>query len=136
MTIYQRLWLSLPPGLLCLADAALTLRGQPLSYWTGGFSDVLELNPLGYVLLVFHPLAFVAGVAVYMAILLAAILRLPARWAVLLAFVLSIGHLIGGAGWLAREGVVGCLLAIGLIVAGERLVGLSWRKSGQELARS
>lgn len=134
--VHQRLWLSLPPTVLCLADAALTLRGQPLNYWTGGFSEVLELNPLGYVLLAFHPLAFAAGVAIYMAILLAAILQLPARWAVLLAFVLSIGHLIGGAGWLAREGVVGWLFAVCLIVASERLVGLSWRKSGQEFARS
>jgi hypothetical protein len=130
MTLQQRLWLALPPVLLCVADAALTLRGQPREYWQGDFSRVLEFNPLGHVLLAYHPWAFAAGVAVYLVFFLILMQLLTRRWIILLTFVLSIGHAIGGAGWLAREGSVGWILALCFIVAAERLVGLSWRMSG------
>lgn len=135
MTIQQRLWLALPPVGLCLADAALTLWSQSPDYWRGDYAQVLEFNPLGHVLLASHPLAFAGGIAVYVVLVLALLLGLTRRWAVLLAFALSVGHAIGAAGWLAREGFAGFLIAVGLIVAAERLVGLSWRKSGWELAR-
>ena len=130
MTFHQRLWLFLPPVVLCVVDAALTLRGQPREYWSGDFSQALEFNPLGHVLLAHHPLTFAIGVAVYLAFFLMLVQLLSARLAIFIAFALSIGHAIGGAGWLMREGVVGCLLALGLIVAAERLVGLSWQRGG------
>jgi hypothetical protein len=130
MDFHQRLWLAMPPVLLCVADAALTLWGQPREYWQGDFSRVLEFNPLGHVLLAYHPWAFAVGVAGYLAIFLILTQLLTRRWMILLTFALSIGHVIGGAGWLAREGITGCLLALCFIIAAERLVGLSWRMSG------
>jgi hypothetical protein len=136
MSIPQRLWLALPPFVLCVADAALTLRGQSAAYWNGDYASVLELNPLGRVLLERHPAAFVVGIAVYLGLLVAAALLLPRRGAILLTFVLTVGHVIGGAGWLAREGIIGFLLAIAFIVVAERLVGISWRRSGMDSSNS
>lgn len=130
VTFHQRCWLFLPPALLCVGDAALTLWGQSAEYWSGNFANVREFNPLGYALLAFHPLAFALGIAFYLGLLGIAMQFLARRWVVLLAFALSIGHAIGGAGWLAREGFVGCILALCFIVAAERMVGISWRKSG------
>lgn len=130
MTFHQRLWLAFPPALLCVADAALTLRGQPSAYWQGDFSQVLEFNPLGHVLLTYHPWAFAVGVAVYLVFFQLLMQLLIRRWVILLSFALTLGHVIGGAGWLAREGIVGWILAVCFIVAAERLVGISWRMSG------
>ena len=130
MNSHQRLWLFLPAALLCVADAALTLRGHPHEYWSGNFSQALEFNPLGHVLLAYHPLAFAVGVAGYLIFFWTVVHLLPARWAVLLTFALSLGHAIGGAGWLVREGILGCVLALCFVFAAERVVGVSWRKSG------
>jgi hypothetical protein len=104
--------------------------GNLASIGRATFHRALEFNPLGHVLLAHHPLTFAVGVAGYLVIFGLIMQLLPARWATLLAFALSIGHAIGGAGWLVREGIVGCLLALCLIVAAERLVGLSWQQGG------
>lgn len=132
MTFHQRLWLFLPPVVLCVVDAALTLRGQPREYWSGDFSHALEFNPLGHVLLAHHPLTFAIGVAIYLTFFLMLVQLLSARLAIFTTFALSVGHAIGGAGWLVREGMIGCLLALGLIVAAERLVGFSCIKASVE----
>src|SRR5437899_1167445 len=42
----QRLWWCLPAVVLCVADGLLTLWGQPVAYWSGGFAVVREGNPL------------------------------------------------------------------------------------------
>jgi len=126
----QRFWLSFPPVVLCLADAGLTLWGQSPAYWHGNFATVREFNPLGHILLAFHPAAFAIGIGVYLFLTLLLLIWLPQRWSVGLAFAMSLGHVVGGASWLAREGLDGWLLALILVVISERLVGISWRKAG------
>ena len=90
----------------------------------------------GHVLLAHHPLTFAVGVAVYLGLFLILVQLLSVRLAIFITFALSVGHAIGGAGWLVREGIVGCLLALCFIVAAERLVGTCWRKSGLAAANA
>jgi hypothetical protein len=58
--------LCLPPVALCLLDATLTLTGQTEFYWAGDYSQVNEGSPTFHQLLSIHPLAFVAGQAVWL----------------------------------------------------------------------
>jgi hypothetical protein len=129
MTLSSRLVLWITLFALASVDAGLTLRGQPARYWQGDYASVQELNPLGRVLLQCHPLAFGLSAVVESAavglLLLIRPTRLVVRSAVLLAFL----HAFGAAGWFVRASWPGCLVACALLVAAERFLTLSWRRS-------
>src|SRR4051794_29710985 len=91
----RRLWLALPPLLVCLADQVMTLSGQPAAYWAGDYSKPQEGSPQGYWLLAQHPLAYVAGAAGYMFAFTVVIMFLPRLMAQMLAVGLVMGHAWG-----------------------------------------
>jgi hypothetical protein len=126
MVFRERLWLCLPPALLCLADAALTLWGQPSVYWASDYVSAEELNPVGYLLLAHHPLAFVAGVFCWLGVFAAGVLLLSRRLAILLSVVVAFGHALGGASWLARSGGWGWLLAVAFLLVAAEGIRNSW----------
>src|SRR5207253_5968731 len=96
----RRFWLCGPAVLFCLLDATLTLAGQDPEYWQGTRTQVNEANPVGHWLLSWHELAFVAGIAVWMAVFTTATLRLPAPFAALVALSVAVAHTVGAATWL------------------------------------
>jgi hypothetical protein len=123
----RKLWLCLPPLLIALLDAALTLHGQSEPYWSGDFSQPLELNPVGAWLLLQGPLTFALGVLFYALGLCSIMLILPGRPAFWLAVLMVLGHGVGVASWLLRLGPTGFLLALFFLLTTERLARLCWR---------
>ena len=75
---HRFLGLCLPPLLLSVLDATLTLNGQSPEYWSGVYTAANEASPTMNHLLQIHPLAFVAGIVVWSAAFLTVILS-PAR---------------------------------------------------------
>ena len=49
------------PAIACAADVTLTLLGQPAAYWSGDWTGVQEFNPAARILLLAHPMLFVAA---------------------------------------------------------------------------
>src|SRR5688572_28953523 len=100
--------LCLPPSLVSALDGALTLAGQPAEYWqafdaTGrpDAAPVYEVSPTFHYLLATHPLAFAAGGAAEIAVLVGLILLLPRPLALTLSLAAVIGHAWGSTTWLA-----------------------------------
>jgi len=95
----QRLWWCLPAVVLCVADGLLTLWGQPVAYWSGGFAVVREGNPLAAWLLSVHPLAFAAAGVPYLLVVLGTVMVLPRRWAVAAAVGVALAHAFAVGVW-------------------------------------
>jgi hypothetical protein len=129
MTFSCRLWLCLPPAALAVLDGILTLCGQSSDYWSGDFSAVCESNPLAWVFLRWHPLAFVLGLAAWTLAILFAGAAMPRLFAVPVLFTVFVVHSLGGASWLVRYGGWGWVLGMGLLIAAERVLALTWRKA-------
>jgi hypothetical protein len=91
----QRLWLCLPPLLVCLGDQAATLWGQPSEYWAGHYSTTAEQSPHGSWLMARHPLAYLGAALGYMFLFTVVIVLLPRRLAWVAALALVLGHTWG-----------------------------------------
>jgi len=102
-----RWWLCLPPSLLYLLDVAITLAAQEPAYWGGHTTVLYEANPLAYRLLTLHPAVFAATAVAWWVLFVALICRLRKEFAVVLAFVLTVGHATGAARRLLQGGVPG-----------------------------
>ena len=92
--------LPLLPIAVCLLDVALTLYGQPNSYWQGDYGTVLEGNPVPRYFLEIHPLAFAVLVVFWITCFSVAILFLPRGWATRARRLIVIGHSIGAISWM------------------------------------
>lgn len=109
--------LLLLPLAACAADVAFTLLGQPPAYWARDRSAVLEFNPAARWLLLLHPAAFVAAAVVSSAIVAGLVLRASAGLAWGVSLLVTIGHSVAVAAWLARMGPAGWAAAVGLLLA-------------------
>jgi hypothetical protein len=125
----ERLWWCLPALVLCAADGLITFWGQPAAYWSGGFVEVNEGNPLAAWLLTVHPLAFAASAVPYLLVVLGIVVVLPRRWAAAVAVALASAHALAVGLWclvLLRQGLLP-LAAGGLVLV---VLGvLMWRRS-------
>ena len=90
------------PILFAFADGAVTLVGQPVEYWAGGFHAVEELNPIGVWLLGIHPAAFAAGLVVWIGVVTALLSLLPWRIARVVGCAVLVSHGIGLCSWLIQ----------------------------------
>ena len=126
----RRLWLCGPAVLFCLLDATLTLAGQDADYWQGARTQVNEANPVGRVLLGWHELAFVAGILVWVAVVIGATLRLPAPFAALVALSVAVAHTVGAATWVLMWSMWpwSLVAAIGLLVAADSTIWFCWTR--------
>src|SRR5262245_55568262 len=95
----RRLWWCLPVTVFCAADGLLTLWGQPPDYWSGGYSQVREGNPLAAWLLTVHPLAFAASGVPYLVLVVGVVLMLPRRWAAAVALGVTAAHAFAVGVW-------------------------------------
>ncbi|MFO0873945.1 MAG: hypothetical protein U0575_08245, partial [Phycisphaerales bacterium] len=118
----RKLWLCLPPAVLCVIDQSVTLWWQPAAYWRGDYAMAREMNPHYGWLLRQHPLAFEAGVVAWIVAFSAAILWLPRRWAFACALAITFGHTWGAGGWLAGNLAMGYWAALALCAMSAVLV--------------
>lgn len=130
-TLRQHLWLCVAPLALYLVDIAITLLGQPATYWAGDHASVVEGNPVARAVMRIGPgtfaLALLAWGVAFTLVL--AFWRHPL--AVVLAFVVTFAHAVCAGTWFLQAGpVLGPVLAIGLLVASERLLDWTWRRAG------
>lgn len=85
--------------ILILADACSTLIGQPDKYWQD-YSKHWEANPLGKILLKWHPMAFVAGL-IFWALIISCLIRLlPKILSQFIFLILFLGHSWAVFSWL------------------------------------
>lgn len=131
---HHRFWLCASPLALCLLDQTITLAGQPEAYWSGLRSTACEGNPLFCWLLQQHPLAFEAGILVWIMLFCSLIIWLPRRAAMVIAIAVVLGHTWGTATWLCWQVRHGYWIAIGLFLASAILIVWSWEKLGGKAA--
>ena len=122
------LGLCLPPALLALFDAALTLFGQSAAYWAGNYAQVNEQSPTFHQLLATHPLAFTAGLVAWVLVFSGLILLLPQTLAMTASIAVAIGHTWGATTWLIYRFEFGYQTCNGLflLTAFVLAVGIRW----------
>ena len=129
------------PAAMTLADATVTLSGQPADYWLNGFQTVLEINPIASFFLKLHPAVFVAFVIIWIVVFNTLLLVLPTNWSKIMALMILLGHTFGMATWIVHR-PHGLLLVIGVAAAArvlaiplldlDRTVETSARRSRQK----
>ncbi len=128
--------LCLPPIPFCLLDASLTLIGQSADYWGGDYARVNEASPTFNHLLAIHPLAFLAGIAVWLGVVVGFLLLVPDTLALIASIAVVFGHTIGAASWLLWRFQYSYQLCNGLFLLSAVVLGLSirygWRAAPAE----
>ena len=128
--------LVVPPLALYLCDATITLLHQTPGYWAGRFDEVREGNPFFREMLVRHPAIFLAFIVAWGVAFSVILLRWRHPLAKVMAFLLTLGHAVGTGSWLIGHGAIGWAAALALLVASERLLEWSWRKSAPVRSRA
>jgi hypothetical protein len=115
---------------LWLLDVILTLVGQSSEYWAGNFSDARELNPLFYWFLSNGPDVFLVAAIAYILLLVVILLLVPLKIAIITAYIVSIAHLIGAAGWMLQMNLrmAGIVLTILLFIFAKIVLDKEWQK--------
>ena len=127
----SRLWLVVAPTAACGADVVMTLLGQSRTYWSGGFSDIVEFNPLARLLLGLHPSVFIAAACLSSLLVGAIIVWANRPLAVFCSFFVTFCHAVAAASWLLRSGsIAGIAGAIVLLVVAERVLSRTWDRAG------
>ena len=121
------LGLCLPPLLFAAIDGTLTLAGQSAEYREGTYSPVNEASPTFHHLLGIHPLAYVAGLLVWMGIYVGVILLLPGTLALIVSIAVTLGHSAGAATWLLWRFQYGYQACNGLFLLTAVALGLGIR---------
>ncbi len=122
------LGLCIAPLLFCLLDVTLTLVGQTAEYWRGGYhAHVIEGSPTPHFLLSIHPLAFVAGMLVWIMSFLGLLLLLPETLALILSIAIVMGHAVGAATWIFYRFRFGYQICDGLFLLAAVAIGSSIR---------
>ncbi|HEV3257016.1 MAG TPA: hypothetical protein VG013_09070 [Gemmataceae bacterium] len=115
---------------MCALDAGLTLIFQPAAYWAGQFEKVNEFSPLDRWMLMQHPLAFVAGVSVWITGISLVLLWLPTRASLALAVTLVLGNATGASWWIGARLPGGFWIGYGLFLVIAVLVVATWVQAG------
>ena len=128
----RKLWLCVPPLALCLIDQTITLAGQSRAYWAGLRSNAVEDNPFFRWLLQQHPLAFEAGIVVWILLFCSIILLLPRLGAMVVSVAIVLGHTWGTASWLCWKVRHGYWIMLGMFLASAILIVWTWEKFGRK----
>ena len=125
----SRLWVCVAPVALCLLDQSVTLAYQPAQYWAGDYLQAQEACPPFRWLLQSHPLAFEAGVAIWIAAFAVVIFALPRRAARTVALALVIGHTWGASSWIHEFVPAGYWVVIALFIGSAALTVATWDRA-------
>lgn len=98
----DRIWLCAGAIGISAMDVAVTLLGQPATYWAQGYQFIREDNGLANWLLAVHPAAFLAGNLIWVCSYCLAIGLLPLKAARTLAFTVMLGQGIAVSTWIVR----------------------------------
>ncbi|MEZ6142474.1 MAG: hypothetical protein R3B84_18095 [Zavarzinella sp.] len=123
----SRFWLMIPPVVVYLTDFCQTLAGQPSPFWQGNYGLAVEHNPLLKPVLAHGPWVFTGVVACWLMIQCLLLLRLPSRWAFVIAFVMTLFHAIGASSWLVRNSSWGYLWAGLFLLITSETTRTCWR---------
>ncbi|MHC4084519.1 MAG: hypothetical protein ACYSWZ_03185 [Planctomycetota bacterium] len=120
----------IPCLFLWLFDVATTLAGQSAGYWAGNFSGAKELNPLFFWFLSKGPDVFIVATVVYIFILVVILFLVPLRIAIMTAYIASIVHMVGVAGWMLqmKGRMVGIILTILLFISVKIVLDKEWQR--------
>ncbi|MFT3781221.1 MAG: hypothetical protein QM790_04330 [Nibricoccus sp.] len=116
-----------------VSDFALTLAGQPTSYWKD-HSHPLEGNSLVAWAMRHGPAAVIAGWSVYAALAFALVKLLPGRFGMIAAFTFIFAHFSAASGWLIyifHVGVTGVYLFSLAVAAMLVAVGMEMKRPNQ-----
>ena len=127
MKTRRKLLLCIPPLILCLIDQTITLIGQTPAYWSGDYSNAREANPWFNWLLRQHPLAFEAGILLWIVVFVCAILFLPRLVSMVISVAIVLGHTWGTATWLCLKYTHGYWITIGMFVLSGIVIVASWQ---------
>jgi len=131
----NKLWLVVAPLAVLALDVALTLIGQGPGYWGGNYHLANEASPPGHWLLTRHPVAFIAAMAAWAALLCLVMWALPVRLTKTVSLALTIGHTWGAASWLPRVVSVEYWSTIALFVVAAAAVVLTWEQYEKPLRK-
>jgi len=126
MKTRRKIPLCIPPLILCLIDQTITLIGQTPAYWSGDYSNAREGNPWFSWLLRQHPLAFEAGILLWIVVFTCAILFLPRFVSMVLSVAIVLGHTWGTASWLCLKYTHGYWYTIGVFILSSIVIVVSW----------
>ncbi len=104
------------PLILSLIDLAVTLHFQPVEYWQGNRSVVVEGNPIARLALSIHPLWIIPGFIGWYGLVFPLIFKTPAWFGLRLSIFLVLGHLTMISGWLIRNSPDGILYSCFVVV--------------------
>ncbi|OWK36679.1 hypothetical protein [Fimbriiglobus ruber] len=121
------LGLCLPPIAFSVLDGSLTLAGQTAEYWGGAYTQANEASPTFHYLLAAHPLAFVGGHLVWVAVFVGIILLLPDTLALIVCIAVTLGHTVGTATWVLWRFHYGYQACNGLFLLAAIALGLGIR---------
>jgi len=111
-----------------MLDQLLTLWGQSAEYWQGRYEFTNESSPPFNWLLRQHPLAFEAGILVWIVLFCVAIVAVPRRLAMTLSMAIMIGHTWGATSWLMLRFANGYWLSIGLFLVTAFMITFCWER--------
>lgn len=116
----RRLWLCLPPLVMCLIDDAITLHAQDDLYWSGLWHLGVECNPVVRYTMQQHPLMMQVLTVAWIGAFAAAIVWGPRRFALFVSLAVTFAHGSAAGTWLNQQpdGYYG---AMGLCVLGAAL---------------
>jgi hypothetical protein len=124
----MKLRLCIPPIVLCILDQSITLLGQHSQYWKDNYQTAMEGCPPFHWLLQQHPLAFEAGIAVWIAFFSTVILLSPRWLAMAISIAIVIGHTWGTSTWLLLRFGQGYWLCIALFLMSGLLASLCYQQ--------
>jgi hypothetical protein len=124
----MKLRLCIPPIVLCILDQSITLLGQHSQYWKGNYQTAMEGCPPFHWLLQQHPLAFEAGIAVWIALFSTVILLSPRWLAMAISIAIVVGHTWGTSTWLLLRFGQGYWLCIALFFMSGLLASLCYQQ--------
>ena len=99
----NRFWILAPGVFVLLLDVLITYLLQPAEYWRLGYEYTTEGSPHGFLLMRYHPLAFLAFILAYILVVGILVYRLPAPWHKVIALAVVIGHTAGIHTWLRHR---------------------------------
>jgi len=102
MSSNGKLLLLLPPVVSAIVDATLTLCGQADGYWARTQVPIYEVNPIGYYLLSLSPLAFIAGISVWILVVGLVLLLAPPPISKWMSLAIFLTHLFAASTWIMR----------------------------------
>lgn len=113
------------PVALSVIDFSMTLSYQPVEFWDGDRTAMVEANPIARFVLMRHPLLIIPAMLAWYTLMFPLVFRTPARFGLRVVAAHIIGCVTVISGWLIRMNGDGLLwVALLVVVVGLLSLGL------------